>query len=76
MKVLVIYFSQSGNTEKIASAIYEEASQANDAVLKKLEDVDPDSLSEYDHVFIGSPIHAGSIAAEIQSEDFTADNGI
>jgi len=66
MKVLVIYFSHTGNTEKIASAIYKEASQANDAVLKKLEDVDPDSLSAYDQIFIGSPIHAGSIAKEIK----------
>jgi flavodoxin I len=31
MKVLVTCFSQSGNTEKIADAIWEEASQANQA---------------------------------------------
>ncbi len=66
MKVLVIYFSQTGNTEKIASAIYEEASRNNDAVLKKLNEVDHGSLNEYDQVFIGSPIHAGSIAKEIK----------
>jgi flavodoxin len=36
MKVLVSYFSQSGNTEKIAKGIWEEASQANEADLKKL----------------------------------------
>ena len=35
MKVLVTYFSQSGNTEKIAKAIWEEASQANEADCKK-----------------------------------------
>lgn len=67
MKVLVIFFSQSGNTEKIASAICEEASQANEAVQKKLEDVDPGLINEYDFVFIGSPIHAGSIAGEIKT---------
>ena len=66
MKVLVIYFGQTGNTEKIASAIYEEASQAHDAVMKKLDEVDPDSINQYDQVFIGSPIHAGSIANEIK----------
>jgi flavodoxin I len=58
MKVLVVYFSQSENTEKIASAIYEEISLSNDAVLKKLDDVDPGLLNAYDQVFIGSPIHA------------------
>lgn len=66
MKVLVIYFSQTGNTEKIASAIYEEASQTSDADLKKLNEVDHDSLNEYDLIFIGSPIHAGSVAKEIK----------
>ena len=38
MNVLVTYFSQSGNTEKIAKAIYEEAAQNNTADLKKLEE--------------------------------------
>jgi flavodoxin len=66
MKVLVIYYSQTGNTEKIASAIYQEASQNNDAVLKKIDEIEYDSLSEYDHVFIGSPIYAGSVAKEIK----------
>jgi len=66
MKVLVVYFSQTGNTEKIASAIYDEASLANDAVLKKLNDVPPDTLNDYDQVFVGSPIHAGSIAKEMK----------
>ena len=66
MKVLVVYFSQTGNTEKIASAIYDEMLQSNEAALKKLEDVDPGSLSAYDQVFIGSPIHAGTIAREVK----------
>jgi flavodoxin len=35
MKVLVAYFSQTGNTKKIASAIYDEACLSSDAVLKK-----------------------------------------
>jgi len=66
MKVLVTYFSQTGNTEKIARAICEEASQANEAELKKLEDVSNDDLSGYDFIFIGSPIHAGNLAGPIK----------
>ena len=31
MKILVTYFSQTGNTEKIARAICEEAAQTNEA---------------------------------------------
>ncbi len=66
MKVLVVYFSQTGNTEKIALSIYKEVSQHSDASLHKLEEVDPDSLKTYDLLFIGSPIHAGSVVKEVK----------
>jgi len=66
MKVLVTYFSQSGNTEKIAKAICEEAAQTNEAELKKLEDITPEGVAEYDVIFIGSPLHAGSLAAPVK----------
>jgi flavodoxin len=68
MKILVTYFSQTGNTEKIASAIHQEAAQANDADLKRIDEIDPTTLSGYDLVFVGSPIHAGSLAKE--TKDF------
>lgn len=66
MKVLVTYFSQSGNTEKIAKAICEEAAQANTAELKKLENITPDDVAGYDFIFIGSPLHSGSLAAPVK----------
>lgn len=66
MKVLVTYFSQSGNTEKIAKAICEEAAQAHSADLKKLEDITPDLVAGYDFVFIGSPLHSGSLSAPVK----------
>lgn len=66
MKVLVTYFSQSGNTEKIAKAICEEAAKASDADLKKLEELTPDMVAEYDCIFMGSPLHSGSLAAPVK----------
>ena len=66
MKVLVTYFSQTGNTEKIAEAICEEAARANEAELKKLEDVSPGDLSGYDFILIGSPIHSSNLAGPIK----------
>jgi len=66
MKVLVTYFSQSGNTEKIARAICEEADKASDADLKKLEELTPDMAAEYDCIFMGSPLHSGSLAAPVK----------
>ena len=67
MKVLVTYFSQTGNTEKIAGAICEEASQSNEAESKKLEDVSPGDLARYDFIFFGSPIHGGKLADPAKS---------
>ncbi len=66
MKVLVTYYSQSGNTEKIAKAIYEEAALTNNAELKKLEEITPAEVAGYDFVFIGSPLHSGSLTAPVK----------
>ena len=66
MKVLVTYLSQTGNTEKIAKAICEEASRTNETVLKKLEDVSPGDVAEYDFILIGSPLHSGNLAEPVQ----------
>ena len=66
MKVLVAYFSQSGNTEKVAKAIWEEASQGNEADLKKLEDITPGDVAQYDFIFMGSPLHSGGLAVPVK----------
>ncbi|MEE9516762.1 MAG: flavodoxin family protein [Candidatus Adiutricales bacterium] len=66
MKVLVTYFSQTGNTEKIAKAICETAAQENEVELKKLEEVSAADTAGYDFVFIGSPLHAANLAAPVK----------
>ena len=45
MKILVAYFSQTGNTQKIAETICTEASQSNEAELIKIEDTSTDKFS-------------------------------
>ena len=54
MKVLVAYFSQTGNTKKVAEAIYGEIKM--DKEIKKLQDVE--SLEGYGFSFIGFPLQA------------------
>jgi flavodoxin len=54
MKVLVAYMSQTGNTQKVAEAIYREIS--HDKEIKNLEEVE--SLDDYHFSFIGFPLHA------------------
>lgn len=55
MKALVTYFSQSGNTAKVATAIYEgiEAAEKDLAPISEVGDV-----SDYDLIFCGFPVHA------------------
>lgn len=67
MKVLVTYLSQTGNTEKIAKAIHEEASKSNEAEIKKLEDTDAGSFGDYDVVFVGTPIHMMGLSNEAKT---------
>ena len=66
MKILIAYLSQTGNTEKVAKAIYQEASAAHEVETKKLEEVNPENLSGYDLLFIGSPIHAGNLSGAVK----------
>lgn len=66
MKVLVTYYTQSGNTEKIAKAIHEEASKAHESHLKQIGEVNPGSIDDHDLVFVGSPCHGGDLAAQIK----------
>lgn len=66
MKILVVYFSQTGNTEMIARAVHDRAATNHEVDLCKMEDIGPGRLSEYDLVFVGSPIHRGGIAGDVQ----------
>ena len=66
-KVLVAYYSRSGNTEKMAKIIADELSQKNISVdLKRVEEIEIDSLPNYDGYIIGSPNYFGTMAAEVK----------
>lgn len=66
MNILVAYFSQTGNTEKVAKAIVDAASRAHAVELKKIEDMAPADLDAFDFIFIGSPLHAGGLAEPVK----------
>jgi flavodoxin len=53
MNVIVTYMSLSGNTEKVAEAIYEEIRERKE--IKPMDEVN--SLEAYDLVFFGFPMH-------------------
>lgn len=62
-KVLVTYYSRSGNTEKMARMIADGLTTRDVAVdLRKVEEVDIDTLPSYDGFIVGSPNYFGTMA--------------
>jgi hypothetical protein len=56
MKALVVYYSASGNTEKVAHAIHEGLLDGKvKSTLLKVRDASGEELYDYDLVFLGSP---------------------
>lgn len=66
-KAIVVYYSRSGNTKKMAEII---AEAMNDAGLstecKSVEKVKADDLLNYDAIVIGSPTYYGHMAGPIK----------
>lgn len=56
MKSLIVYFSQTGNTKKVACAIHKGVSQlVEQCDIAPIKEVDPRDLSRYDLIGLGSP---------------------
>ena len=66
-KVLVVYYSRSGNTEAMARLIAEGAeAEGVEVECRKVEDTSIDDLLTADGIVIGSPTYYGTMAAEIK----------
>jgi formate hydrogenlyase subunit 6/NADH:ubiquinone oxidoreductase subunit I len=58
MRTLIVYFSQTGNTENIARAIQSGVQQiAGHCDISAINDANPKRLYHYDLVGLGSPVH-------------------
>ncbi len=67
-KVLVAYYSQSGNTKKMASVIADSIEDNGiNCDLKTIEDLKAKELLGYDAILIGSPTYYGSMAYQIKA---------
>jgi flavodoxin I len=63
MKALVAYFSQTGNTEKVARAIFDGIA----FVEKEISLIqDAKDLDNYDLFFIGFPVHSHSVPGPVE----------
>jgi NAD(P)H dehydrogenase (quinone) len=67
-KILIIYYSSTGNTEKMAKLVEEGVKQEEGLAVetKKVEEVNAEELLEADGIIIGSPTYYGSMAAPIK----------
>jgi NAD(P)H dehydrogenase (quinone) len=66
-KALVVYYSRTGNTKKMAETILEGLTKEGlDADIKDIKDVKAADLLDYDAIIIGSPTYYGSMAAQIK----------
>jgi NAD(P)H dehydrogenase (quinone) len=66
-KIIVIYYSKSGNTEKMAQAIGEGIRKNGvEAVVKSVLHTNVDELQKYDGIVIGSPTYYGTMSADIK----------
>jgi len=66
-KILIIYYSSTGNTEKMAKLVEEGVKEEGVEVeTKKVEEVNVEELLKADGIIIGSPTYYGSMAAQIK----------
>jgi NAD(P)H dehydrogenase (quinone) len=67
VKVMVIYYSRTGNTQKMAQFVADGAKKEKaEVVLKEVQKVQAKELLQYDGIIIGSPTYYGSMAWEIK----------
>jgi flavodoxin I len=56
-RILVLYYSQTGNTEKMANAVADGARSVSDVLVDLSFHIDPEELGSFDAVLVGSPTY-------------------
>ncbi len=68
-KILVGYYSKTGTTEEMAELIVEGMEKSEhevDVDLKRVENIEMDSVPDYDGIVLGSPTYYGQPAAQVK----------
>jgi len=68
MQILVLYFSKSGNTRKLAEKITEGVNEVEgvEALMKHTDDVIKDDFLSSEGVIAGSPVYFGVMSAQLK----------
>jgi NAD(P)H dehydrogenase (quinone) len=69
MNILILYYSKSGNTKKLAEVISEGVKSVKDVdyLIKSTKEVKKGDFLNADAIIAGSPVYFGSMAAELKS---------
>ncbi len=74
MQLLVLYYSRTGNTKRLAQAVAEGAAKVNgvEVLLRTPDEITMDTFRDSDAVIAGSPVYYGGPAAELKKvfDDF------
>ena len=66
-KVLVVYFTRTGNTKAMAEIVAGAAEREGaEVILKDVEETKPDELLAYDAIVAGSPTYYGGMAGKLK----------
>ena len=65
--ILVLYYSRTGNTEKMAKAVAEGAKISDDVTVELNFHVEPEDLITFDAVLIGTPTYHHEMAVEFKN---------
>jgi len=67
-KIMVMYYSKTGNTKKLAQMVLQGVKEVKDVecVLKAAKDVTKDDFISSDGIIAGSPVYFGTMAAEMK----------
>ena len=68
-KILIVYDSRTGNTEKMAFAVAEGAKRVKDieVVVKKVDEARLEDLLDADGIIVGSPTYYGQMSGKIKT---------
>jgi flavorubredoxin len=65
-KILIVYYSHTGNTEKMAKAIAEGARTVQEAEVELKRHESPWSLDSFDAILIGAPTYQHTMTSNIE----------
>ena len=66
-KILVLYYSRTGNTEKMANAISEGAQNIGNVEVELNFHIDAESLNNYDAIIVGAPTYHHDMPMDVKN---------